>query len=146
MKHAIVESGVVANIVIADSEFGASQGWVPADAEVSIGWLYDGQAFTPAPPVVKTPEEVQADIVAATQARLDAFARTRSYDDIKSASTYAGCSVPKFNTEGSYCQDRRAETWAKLYEMLDEVNAGTRPMPSSFADVEPELPALAWPT
>jgi hypothetical protein len=100
-----------------------------------------------------TPDEVTqqeqallADIVAATQARLDAFARTRSYDDIKSASDYAGCSVPKFSVEGTYCRDARAETWAKLYDMLDEVNAGTRPMPSGFADVEPELPALAWPT
>lgn len=85
------------------------------------------------------------DVVRQTQERLDAFARTRHYDDIKSACTYAGCSVPKFNTEGSYCQDRRAETWDKLYTMLAEVQAGTRPMPTGFADVEPELPALVWP-
>lgn len=86
------------------------------------------------------------DIVAATQARLDAFARTRNYDDIKSASDYAGCSVPKFNAEGTYCRDARAQTWDKLYDMLAEVQAGTRPMPASFADVEPELPALVWPS
>ena len=89
---------------------------------------------------------LQASIVQAAQARLDAFARTRQYDDIKSASTYAGCSVPKFNTEGSYCQDKRAETWAALYDMLAEVQAGTRPMPAGFADIEPELPALVWPS
>jgi hypothetical protein len=89
---------------------------------------------------------LQASIVQATQARLDTFARTRQYDDIKSACTYAGCSVPKFNTEGSYCQDRRAETWQALYDMLAEVQAGTRPMPAGFADVEPELPPLVWPT
>ena len=105
-------------------------------------------AVRPATPA-EVSEQEQAlldDIVRQTQERLDAFARTRHYDDIKSACTYAGCSVPKFNTEGSYCQDRRAETWAKLYEMLAEVNAGTRPMPTGFADVEPELPALVWPT
>jgi hypothetical protein len=84
-------------------------------------------------------------IVAETQARLDAFARTRNYDDIKSASDYAGCSVPRFDAEGTYCRDARAETWAALYAMLDEVNAGTRPIPASLADIEDELPALAWP-
>lgn len=89
---------------------------------------------------------LQASIVAATQARLDDFARTRGYDDIKSASDYAGCSVPKFDVEGTYCRDARALTWAKLYDMLAEVQAGTRPMPSGYADVEPELPALTWPT
>lgn len=85
-------------------------------------------------------------IVAEAQARLDAFARTRNYDDIKSASDYAGCSVERFNTEGTYCRDVRAETWAALYTMLDEVNAGTRPIPASLADIEDELPELAWPS
>lgn len=144
MKYAIIQDGVVVNIAVASPEFASQQGWVEA-GDAGIGYLWDGQSFTPPPPRVRTPEEVQAEIIAATQARLDAFARTRNYDDIKSACTYAGCSVPKFNTEGSYCQDRRAETWAKLYEMLAEVTAGTRPMPTGFSDVEPELPALVWP-
>jgi hypothetical protein len=91
-------------------------------------------------------QALQADIVRQTQARLDAFAQTRHYDDIKSASDYAGCSVPRFDVEGTYCRDARAETWAKLYDMLAEVQAGTRPMPAGFADVEPELPPLVWPT
>lgn len=85
-------------------------------------------------------------IVAEAQARLDAFARTRNYDDIKSASDYAGCSVDRFNIEGTYCRDARAETWAALYAMLEEVNAGTRPIPASLADLEAELPELAWPS
>lgn len=91
------------------------------------------------------PPSLQEQIVTATQKRLDVFAQTRNYDDIKSASDYAGCSVPKFSVEGTYCRDIRAETWAKLYEMLAEVEAGTRPVPTGFADVEPELPALVWP-
>jgi hypothetical protein len=37
-------------------------------------------------------------------------------------------------------------TWARLYELLAEVQAGTRPMPTGFADIEPELPPLVWPT
>lgn len=90
-------------------------------------------------------QALQAGIVRQTQARLDAFAQERDYDDIKSASDYAGCSVPKFSVEGTYCRDIRAETWAALYTILTEVQAGTRPMPNGFADIEPELPQLVWP-
>ncbi len=90
-------------------------------------------------------EQIKQGIISAAQARLDTFARTRFYDDIKSASDYAGCSVPKFDIEGTYCRDARALTWARLYELLAEVEAGTRPMPTGFADVESELPPLVWP-
>ena len=88
---------------------------------------------------------LQKSIVDAAQKRLDDFAQSRNYDDVKSACDYAGCSVQKFSIEGQYCKDKRAETWAKLYEILAEVQAGTRPAPTGFADVEPDLPALEWP-
>ena len=45
---------------------------------------------------------LQQSIVQATQARLDDFARTRSYDGILSACTYATSTVPKFQAEGQY--------------------------------------------
>jgi hypothetical protein len=100
----------------------------------------------------KTAEELQADalglqqeIVDATQQRLDDFAATRNYDGILSLCTYATSTVPKFQTEGQYGVEARDATWAKLYEMLAEVQAGTRPMPTGYADVEPELPVLEWP-
>ncbi|MGE4337467.1 MAG: hypothetical protein AB7E55_16010 [Pigmentiphaga sp.] len=85
------------------------------------------------------------DITNATQKRLDDFARTRNYDDILSACTYASSTVPKFQSEGQYCVNARDSTWATLYTIMAEVEAGTRPMPVSFADVEPDLPALVWP-
>lgn len=90
-------------------------------------------------------QALQQEIVQATQARLDDFARTRSYDGILSACTYATSSVPKFQAEGQYCAVAREETWATLYTILAEVEAGVYPMPTSFADIEPELPALVWP-
>jgi hypothetical protein len=89
-------------------------------------------------------QALKNQVVLKTQERLDAFARTRDYDDIKSASSYSGCSVPKFDLEGVYCRDKRAETWQKLYELLEEVESGTRPTPSSFDEIEPLLPPLAW--
>jgi hypothetical protein len=83
--------------------------------------------------------------VVATQARLDDFAKTRNYDGILSAASYAVSSHPPFMTEGRYCADARDDTWGALYSLMAEVEAGTKPMPSSYADVEPLLPVLQWP-
>ena len=145
MTYAIIEAGVVVNAVLAEPAYAAEHGWVELPPGAGIGWLYDGEAFSPPVPPVKPPEQIQAEIVDATQQRLDDFARTRGYDGILSACTYATSPTPRFAAEGQYCVEARDATWAKLYEMLDEVLAGTRPMPSGYADVEPELPALAWP-
>lgn len=101
----------------------------------------------------KTTEELAADtqyiksvIVDQTQQRLDNFAKTRGYDGILSACTYATSTVPKFQQEGQYCVTARDSTWAGLYQILSEVEAGTRLMPAGFADIEPLLPKLSWPT
>jgi len=100
--------------------------------------------LNPAAPA-PTPEQVQAAFTAAIQQRLDDFARTRNYDGILSACTYATSSVPKFATEGQYCVDARDATWTAAYAILAEVLAETRPMPASIEDIEADLPALAWP-
>jgi len=99
-----------------------------------------------------TPEEqqqylqgLQDDIASQTQQRLDSFAKTRNYDGILSLCTYATSANPKFRQEGLYGVEVRDSTWAKLYEILAEVEAGTRPVPSGYAGIESELPELAWP-
>lgn len=38
----------------------------------------------------------------------------------------------------------RDATWAVLYTILAAVQAGTRDRPSTFADIEGDLPALTW--
>ena len=88
---------------------------------------------------------LQEKVVAATQKRLDDFARTRNYDGILSACTYATSAVPKFAAEGQYAVQARDATWAALYALLDEVQAGQRPVPQSFEEVAPLLPELEWP-
>lgn len=118
-----------------------SIGNVPFTAEEEAEW--DAMEAAEA---VKAPERLKARVIEIVQQRLDDFARTRNYDDIKSACDYAGCSVQKFSIEGQYCKDKRAETWKKLYEILAEIKANARPMPTSYEDVEPELPVLIWPT
>lgn len=128
----------------------ATQKLVNADPYYEAPWVYTVQV------VDKTDDEIAADqaaktkvlqdsIVAATQQRLDDFARTRNYDGILSACTYASSTVSKFQIEGQYCVVARDNTWEKLYQIMGEIQSGVRPMPSSFLDIEPELPPLAWP-
>jgi hypothetical protein len=94
---------------------------------------------------VPPPVDVQAMIVTATQQRLDDFAKTRNYDGILSACTYAPSLIDRFRIDGVYCVGARDNTWAALYVFMADVQAGTKPMPTSFADVEPLLPVLSWP-
>lgn len=90
-------------------------------------------------------ERLKAAIVASAEERLNEFARSRGYDGILSACTYANdTDNPTFAVEGQRCVDLRGQTWAKLHSMLAEVEAGARPIPSSFADIEHELPKLTW--
>lgn len=84
------------------------------------------------------------DYSLAIQNKLDSFARTRNYDGILSAATYATSSVLKFKAEGQYAVGARDATWAKCYEILAEVEGGTRPMPT-LEELMAELPALVWP-
>ena len=91
----------------------------------------------PPPP---TAEQIVAQYTAAVQKHLDDFARTRGYDGILSAATYATSTVPKFKAEGQYAVDARDATWAKCYEVLAAVEAGSRPMPT-LEELLAELPA-----
>lgn len=88
---------------------------------------------------------ISSDIVDRAQQRLDSFAQTRGYDGIMSASTYAASTVPRFSSEGQYVVQARDATWTALYALLADVQAGTRPVPSGFAEIESELPVLEWP-
>lgn len=99
-------------------------------------------AANPPPPTL---EQMEAQITAAIQQRLDDFARTRNYDGILSACTYATSAVAKFKVEGQSCVTLRDATWAAAYAIMVDVQAGKRPMPSSLADIEADLPAAVWP-
>lgn len=87
---------------------------------------------------------LQEEIVRDTQTHMDEFAQTKRYDNMLSACTYATSSNVTFAAEGQYCVTQRDATWAALYAILDEVNAGTREMPKSFDEIKDELPVLDW--
>lgn len=133
---------------------------IPVDAvEITVGEhqaLLEGQSqgkliqagvngrpilVDPPPP---TPEQTITQYTGAVQQHLDVFARTRNYDGILSAATYATSQVPKFKAEGQYAVEARDATWAKCYEILAAVEAGSRSMPT-LDELLAELPVLAWP-
>lgn len=91
-----------------------------------------------------TPEQIVAQYTAGVQQHLDTFAQTRNYDGILSAATYATSQVPKFAAEGQYAVEARDATWAKCYEIMAAVEAGSRPMPT-LDELLSELPKLVWP-
>jgi len=49
MNYAIIENGVVINIVVAAADFAASQGWIEIQNEAQIGWIYEDGQFSQPP-------------------------------------------------------------------------------------------------
>jgi hypothetical protein len=120
--------------------------WLNQEAErvvVPVGTI---GSFVPQILPPPTPEQILTQFVDAIQNRLDTFAQTRNYDGILSAASYATSGFASFATEGQYALMARDSTWAAAYQILAEVQAETRSMPSSPEEVFPELPALVWPT
>ena len=89
-------------------------------------------------------DDLIAEFTRRIQRRLDVFAKTRGYDGILSAATYATSGDLDFSVEGQYAVDVRDSTWRKAYEILGDVTDGLRPLPT-WEELEAELPALKWP-
>ena len=71
-RFAIIESGVVANVVVADAELASQNGWV-ACPDAGPGWTYADGVFTEPPepepiaaPAKPTKEELLAELQALT--------------------------------------------------------------------------------
>lgn len=115
---------------------GQSQGKIISADEDGHPILID-----PPPP---TTEQIIAGFVTSIQKRLDDFAKTRGYDGIMSACTYATSTVPKFQSEGQYCVGARDNTWSMAYDLLDQVQAGEIDVPTEEEVLE-QFPTLTWP-
>lgn len=110
-----------------------------------IGHQYRNGGWHPYARPQPSSAQIKNEIVKATQRRLDDFAKTREYDGMLSLCTYATSTNQKFAAEGQYGVEARDATWAKLYEILAEVEAGSRPMPTGYKAIESDLPKLEWP-
>lgn len=97
-------------------------------------------------PAAPTPEKTRAARVAAVQSHLDATAQAAGYDNIHTACTYADePAVAKFQAEGQAFRAWRSLVWAHCHQVLADVQAGVRGIPSA-AELIAELPALNLPT
>jgi hypothetical protein len=85
MKYAIIEAGIVTNVVVADAEYAELQGWVEVeiDGRVEMGWSYvDGEFVDLRPePAPALPPPAKEELLAqlqALQAQIEALAETPS--------------------------------------------------------------------
>ena len=109
-------------------------------------WLAQGN--TPEPYDNRTQAERLADtkreLTQAVQKHMDDTARTHGYDGIISCTTYATSLNPKFSAEGQAAVEWRDNVWVTCYQILDDVKAGNRPIPTED-ELIAELPVLTWP-
>ena len=96
----------------------------------------------PAPPSI---EEQIAVFDAALVAHLDATARERRYDNRVTCGLRAGYPGP-FQAEGMAFAGWMDQCNALAYQLLAEVVAGTRPLPSSPQALIDLIPAMVWPS
>lgn len=66
-NYAQLDSDTVTNVVVAEADYAAEQGWVevPADQPVGIGWTYDGTNWTAPPLPAATQSPLASDLTAA---------------------------------------------------------------------------------
>jgi hypothetical protein len=88
----------------------------------------------------KTVREYELEV----QRHMDEKVAERQYDSMISAATYATSTNPKYGPEGQACVVWRDAVWDKCYEVLAEVDAGTR-QPPTVDELLAELPTLTWP-
>lgn len=89
-------------------------------------------------------EALKKSFADSAQYLLDEFARTKGYDNILSVCTYVSSPIAKFAEEGQRAVNLRSAMWQKLFDILDEVESGSRPVPTSFDQIKDELPVLTW--
>ena len=78
------------------------------------------------------------------QARLDAWARTKEYDGILSATTYANSTNPTRATESAKAILNRDITWDAMYDYMDKVTSKQLPVPMKESEIVAQLPELTW--
>ena len=87
--------------------------------------------------------DLQTKLTVVVQEHMDAQARTRGYDNIASACSYANSTDAVFKAEGEACVAWRDACWRYCYDVLAGVNAGQRDIPSA-EELISELPILDW--
>lgn len=86
---------------------------------------------------------LQDSYTKAMEAYMDAKAQERGYDTRYTASLRVNSTVEEFRLEGQAFIDWMDNCYAKGYEVLADVQSGTRPLPT-VDEFLAELPKLVW--
>lgn len=88
---------------------------------------------------------LEKQYTAQVQTMLDDAAKALGYDSCLSVCSYIDTGVAKFDAEGKQFRAWRSAIWNRGYELLDEVKAGTRdvPTPEELPDLLPKLEDFA---
>ena len=119
--------------------------WTVQPTWDDTGQMLDAGAYEFQPPDPPTFSQTQARYVAAVQKRLDDFAKTRGYDNILAACSYALSQDPQWQLEGQCCLIARDATWDTCYQIITAAADSDQPLPP-FDDFMALLPVLAWPS
>ena len=93
---------------------------------------------------VETAEEIQKRLTDGVQNWMDNIVQERNYDNVHTCvGTYLYSPIEKFRLEAEAVRDWVSYVWAKCYEMLAQVEAGERDIPT-LEEVIAELPVLVW--
>jgi len=146
-RYAVIDANGKASAFYSDDVSSIPEG---AEEVSNVAWqtYIDNQPnchFDAARSVVIDPPseaQVQARLMDVVQAHLDSAAREKGYDSIFTAVTYADePAVTKFQTEGRAMRKWRSLVWDACYQILADVQAGTRTIPTE-TDLIAELPTL----
>ena len=95
----------------------------------------------PEPTKEEIDARIQKQLTDAVQFVLDSRAQELNYDNCLSVCSYIDSGVAKFDAEGRAFRAWRSAVWAKGYEILAQVQAGQRGIPTE-AELIDELPEL----
>jgi hypothetical protein len=125
-----------------ETDFYKSIGMEEMEVEQAFDGAWYVKGYAPAKPA-PTVEEIQKMLTDGVQAYMDTKAQERGYDNIHTACSYANSTDEIFKAEGTACLAWRDSVWRKCYNILDEVKAGKRGIPT-LEEVIAELPVLVW--
>ena len=93
----------------------------------------------------ETRAKLRKTLTDAMQGYLDQTAQTRGYDGILSLCSYATSTNARFGPEGQAGVTFRDAVWAYGYQIIAEIQAGTRPVPTA-SELVAALPSIVWPS
>lgn len=130
IRCAIVKNGIVINIALCDpTKLPKGAVKIPSNSTVEVGDIYHGYHFSKPE---KTLDDMKAEGVQIAQDLLDGTAQAWGYDNIFTACTYADeDSVELFQKEGKALRAWRSLVWAACYQIIGEIQAGVRPIPTT---------------